>query len=37
MKEVVVKYVARKPKLDRPIFIEGLPGIGNVGKLAANI
>ncbi|RLF30323.1 MAG: proteasome assembly chaperone family protein [Thermoplasmata archaeon] len=35
MKEVVVKYVARKPKLDRPIFIEGLPGIGNVGKLAA--
>jgi uncharacterized protein (TIGR00162 family) len=24
-----------KPDLDDPIFIEGLPGIGNVGKLAA--
>jgi uncharacterized protein (TIGR00162 family) len=24
-----------KPKLKNPIFIEGLPGVGNVGKLAA--
>lgn len=24
-----------KPKLNDPVFIEGLPGIGNVGKLAA--
>ncbi|MCK4443221.1 MAG: PAC2 family protein, partial [Thermoplasmata archaeon] len=24
-----------KPELNDPIFIEGLPGIGNVGKLAA--
>lgn len=31
---VTVKYVAKKPKLRNPIFIEGLPGIGNVGKLA---
>lgn len=25
-----------KPKLENPIFIEGLPGVGNVGKLAAD-
>lgn len=31
---VTVKYVAKKPKLKNPLFIEGLPGIGNVGKLA---
>ncbi len=31
---VAVKYVAKKPKLKNPIFMEGLPGIGNVGKLA---
>ena len=31
---VIVKYVAKKPKLKNPLFIEGLPGIGNVGKLA---
>jgi len=29
-----VEYKGRKPKLTNPIFIEGLPGIGNVGKLA---
>ena len=23
------------PKLDKPVLIEGLPGVGNVGKLAA--
>jgi uncharacterized protein (TIGR00162 family) len=31
---VTVNYVTKKPKLNNPIFIEGLPGIGNVGKLA---
>jgi len=34
MEVVTVKYVNKKPKLNNPIFIEGLPGIGNVGKLA---
>ncbi len=28
-------HYSEKPKLNDPIFIEGLPGIGNVGKLAA--
>lgn len=26
----------KKPKLKNPIFIEGLPGVGNVGRIAAN-
>lgn len=34
MEVVTIHYVAKKPKLNNPIFIEGLPGIGNVGKLA---
>ena len=34
MEAVTVKYVDKKPKLKDPILIEGLPGIGNVGKLA---
>ncbi|UCD13871.1 MAG: proteasome assembly chaperone family protein [Thermoplasmatales archaeon] len=34
MENVTVKYVDKKPRLKNPIFIEGLPGIGNVGKLA---
>jgi uncharacterized protein len=34
MNLVEVRYVEKKPKLKNPIFIEGLPGIGNVGKLA---
>ncbi|MFO7678026.1 MAG: proteasome assembly chaperone family protein [Thermoplasmatota archaeon] len=34
MEIVTVKYINKKPQLDNPIFIEGLPGIGNVGKLA---
>ena len=34
MDYVTVNYVAKKPKLNNPILIEGLPGIGNVGKLA---
>ena len=34
MEDIVIRYL-EKPKLRDPIFIEGLPGIGNVGKLAA--
>jgi uncharacterized protein (TIGR00162 family) len=34
MENIVVRYVEH-PKLNDPIFIEGVPGIGNVGKLAA--
>ena len=34
MKMVTVKYIGKKPTLDNPLLIEGLPGIGNVGKLA---
>lgn len=34
MDYVAINYVAKKPKLKNPILIEGLPGIGNVGKLA---
>jgi uncharacterized protein (TIGR00162 family) len=34
MENIIVTYL-EKPILNDPIFIEGLPGIGNVGKLAA--
>ncbi len=34
MENIIIKYI-EKPKLQKPIFVEGLPGIGNVGKLAA--
>ncbi|HDN50423.1 MAG: proteasome assembly chaperone family protein [Thermoplasmata archaeon] len=34
MGDVKVVY-SEKPKLKNPVFIEGLPGVGNVGKLAA--
>jgi uncharacterized protein (TIGR00162 family) len=34
MNLVTVKYVAKVPKLKHPLLIEGLPGIGNVGKVA---
>ena len=34
MDYVTVKYIGKKPKLQDPMLIEGLPGIGNVGKLA---
>jgi uncharacterized protein (TIGR00162 family) len=34
MEHVNVKFIGKKPKLKNPILIEGLPGIGNVGKLA---
>jgi len=35
MEYTSIRYIAKKPKLKNPILIEGLPGIGNVGKLAA--
>jgi uncharacterized protein len=35
MEYITVRYISKKPKLEKPILIEGLPGIGNVGKLAA--
>jgi uncharacterized protein (TIGR00162 family) len=35
MKDVEVTYL-EEPSLADPIFIEGLPGVGNVGKLAAD-
>src|SRR3989475_2076772 len=34
MDNITIRYTDH-PKLEDPIFIEGLPGIGNVGKLAA--
>src|SRR5947208_17180905 len=34
MDNITIRYTDH-PKLDDPIFIEGVPGIGNVGKLAA--
>jgi hypothetical protein len=34
MEDIVVVY-KEKPKLKDPILVEGLPGVGNVGKLAA--
>ena len=34
MDNILIRTIGKKPKLENPIFIEGLPGIGNVGKLA---
>jgi hypothetical protein len=34
MDYVTIRYILKKPKLNNPLVIEGLPGIGNVGKLA---
>lgn len=34
MESIVIRYLEH-PKLEDPTFVEGLPGIGNVGKLAA--
>jgi len=34
MEEVIINYI-HKPDIKNPILIEGLPGVGNVGKLAA--
>ena len=31
-----IKQIGKKPKLDKPVLIEGLPGIGNVGKVAVD-
>ena len=31
-----VNFVGKKPELKNPILIEGLPGIGNVGKITAD-
>lgn len=36
MSKWAVKQFGRKPKLKNPIFIEGLPGIGNVGKVVVD-
>jgi uncharacterized protein (TIGR00162 family) len=33
--ENIILQTYEKPKLKSPVFIEGLPGVGNVGKLAA--
>ena len=30
-----IKILGKLPKLNNPIFIEGLPGVGNVGRIAA--
>jgi len=34
MEYVEARFIGKKPKLNKPLLIEGLPGIGNVGKLA---
>ena len=31
-----IDHIGKKPKLNNPILIEGLPGIGNVGKVAVD-
>jgi len=31
-----IDHIGKKPKLNHPILIEGLPGIGNVGKVAVD-
>jgi len=31
-----IEQIGKKPKLNDPILIEGLPGIGNVGKVAVD-
>lgn len=35
MEPIIVSYI-EKPKLRNPILVEGLPGIGNIGKIAAD-
>ena len=34
MDDIIIHYL-EKPTLEDPLFVQGLPGIGNVGKLAA--
>ena len=36
MNLIQTRYIGRKPTLTKPILIEGLPGIGNVGKVAVD-
>jgi uncharacterized protein (TIGR00162 family) len=36
MKDIDIQWLERPDDLDDPILIEGLPGVGNVGKLAAD-
>ena len=36
MNKWTVEQFGKKPKLNKPIFIEGLPGIGNVGKVTVD-
>ncbi|MCL4480538.1 MAG: proteasome assembly chaperone family protein, partial [Candidatus Thermoplasmatota archaeon] len=34
MEKIIIRQY-KKPKLSNPVLIGGLPGIGNVGKIAA--
>jgi len=36
MSALKIRQIGKKPKLDNPLLIEGLPGIGNVGKVAVD-
>lgn len=36
MEDVVIQVVEKVPPLKNPLLVEGLPGVGNVGKLAAD-
>ncbi len=37
MKEdFIVKKIKKKPKLDKPILIEGLPGVGNIARIVVD-
>lgn len=36
MSDWQITWEGKKPQLKRPLFIEGLPGIGNVGKIAVD-
>ena len=36
MDEPYLRYLSH-PKLETPVFVEGLPGFGNVGKIAARL
>jgi len=31
-----IRLIGKLPKLNNPIFIEGLPGVGNVGRIAVS-
>ncbi len=34
MEPIIIRYI-EKPELKNPVLVEGLPGVGNVGKIAA--